>query len=81
MEKVSKSLLYRIISFSLILAAVLRLGYKLLFTLSNGINTDECSEFLVNFSGGSVRRGQGEILYDFSQDTGISSFPQTLVMP
>ncbi len=79
MEKASKSLLYRIISFSLILAAVLRLGYKLLFTLSNGINTDECSEFLVNFSGGFVRRGLlGEILYDISQATGISPFPLIL---
>lgn len=79
MEKASKSLLYRIISFSLILAAVLRLGYKLLFTLSNGINTDECSEFLVNFSGGFVRRGLlGEVLYDFSQTTGISPFPLIL---
>lgn len=79
MEKVSKSLLYRIISFSLILAAVLRLGQKLLLTLSNGINTDECSEFLVNFSGGFVRRGLlGEILYDITQSTGISPFPLIL---
>ena len=79
MGKVSKSLLYRIISFSLILAAVLRLGQKLLLTLSNGINTDECSEFLVNFSGGFVRRGLlGEILYDITQSTGISPFPLIL---
>lgn len=79
MKKVSKSLLYRIISFSLILAAVLRLGQKLLLTLSNGINTDECSEFLVNFSGGFVRRGLlGEILYDITQATGISPFPLIL---
>ena len=58
---------------------MLRLGYKLLFTLSNGINTDECSEFLVNFSGGFVRRGLlGEILYDITQSTGISPFPLIL---
>ena len=79
MEKTSKSLLYRIISFSLILAAVLRFGDRLLDTLSNGINTVECSEFLVNFSGGFVRRGLlGEILYDISQATGISPYPLIL---
>lgn len=49
--------------------------------LAQGINAKGCSEFLVNFSGGFVRRGMlGECLYRLSEATGMSPYPVILTL-
>ena len=67
------------ISISMVVMVIYRFGRVLRPVLEQGINASGMSEFLVNFSGGFVRRGLlGECLYKLSEATGISPYPVIL---
>lgn len=80
-NKISLKLTTRnILSATILGAFIFHLIFQLCSILIQGINHDNCSEFLVNFQGGFVRRGLiGDVLYQFSNITGIT--PMVIIIP
>ena len=65
----------------MVVAVVYRFWIVLCPALEQGINASGMSEFLVNFSGGFVRRGLlGECLYRLAEATGMSPYPVILTL-